>query len=51
MALEKMQPNGSVENAKAVFGDLIHSEGIPPQSVTSFAKFYRIYPEFVRASL
>lgn len=51
MTLEKMQPNGSVLDAKKVLGDLINPEGIPPQSVTSFAKFYRIYPEFVRASL
>lgn len=51
MTLEKMQPNGSVQDAKIVLGEVINSEGIPPEAVTSFAKFYRIYPEFVRASL
>lgn len=51
MALEKTQPNGTVKDAKDELGAVIDPQGIPPQAVTSFAKFYRIYPEFVRASL
>ncbi|QAA92455.1 O-methyltransferase [Pollutimonas thiosulfatoxidans] len=51
MELEKIQPNGSVQDAKNTLGQVINPAGIPPQAVTSFAKFYRIYPEFVRANL
>lgn len=51
MELEKIQPDGSVQEAKETLGDVINPEGIPPQAVMSFAKFYRIYPEFVRANL
>lgn len=51
MALEKIQPNGTVKDAMDELGEVINPQGIPPQAVTSFAKFYRIYPEFVRASL
>ncbi|MBV6887099.1 O-methyltransferase [Xanthomonas euvesicatoria] len=51
MALEKLQPDGTVKDAKDELGAVIDHQGIPPQAVTSFAKFYRIYPEFVRASL
>ena len=51
MALEQIQPNGSVQDATNIFGEVIHREGIPPQAITSFAKFYRMYPEFVRAHL
>lgn len=51
MALEKIQPNGTVHDAMNELGEVINPQGIPPQAVTSFAKFYRIYPEFVRASL
>lgn len=51
MALEKLQPNGTVQDAKKMLGAVIDAQGIPPQAVTSFTKFYRIYPEFVRASL
>lgn len=51
MALEKMQPNGSVTEAIQVLGQVIAPDGIPPQAVEAFADFYRIYPEFVRANL
>jgi hypothetical protein len=51
MALEKTQPEGSVADARSILGDAVNPQGIPPKAVQSFAKFYRLYPEFVRASL
>ena len=51
MELEKLQPDGGVAGAKTVLGDVINAQGISPQEVSSFSKFYRVYPEFVRASL
>lgn len=51
LALESLQPNGSVAQAKHLLGALIAPEGIPAKSVNSFNSYYRIYPEFVRVSL
>ncbi len=50
MALESLQPNGTVAQAREKLGALIDQEGITPKSVSSFGKFYRVYPEFVKVS-
>jgi hypothetical protein len=51
LALESLQPNGTVAQAKQLLGPLIAPEGIPPKAVRSFGTYYRIYPEFARISL
>ena len=51
MALEELQPNGTVAAAQTALGGIIGTEGITPKGITSFGTFYRVYPDFVKVSL
>lgn len=51
LALESLQPNGTVPQAVAALKGAVGSEGITPKGVISFGTFYRMYPEFVRVSI
>lgn len=48
LALESLQPNGTVDAARNILKDAIGPDGITEKAVRSYGTFYRIYPEFVR---
>lgn len=51
MALESLQPDGTVPQALEKFGSIIGPNGITHSAISSFWKYYRVYPEFVKVIL